>query len=169
MHMHPCPPARSGVATRKGACSGRGISRPAQAPLLGAEGWGNPVRRRQLYPCAARGAAPLGSVFTTFRERDRYRLSSRHFLGQWSHVPSGPGFRTDVLAGAKGVGVSVPFRAHEIHSRHEPARAPVRRQRFLRRGSAPLQGVSLRFGHRGWRNVLKLRDSVRRQACRRRW
>jgi hypothetical protein len=80
-------------------------------------------------------------------------------LGRCNHLPSSPGFRTEVLGGAKEVGVSVPFRAHETHSRHEPGRAPVRsRERFPRRGSAPLRGASTGFGHRRWRIVLTRRD-----------
>src|SRR5580704_3199644 len=70
MHMHFCPPARSGVATRTGRMTGRGITRPAQAPLFGRGRLGTPGQEAKLYPCAARGAAPLSAV--AFRERDRY-------------------------------------------------------------------------------------------------
>lgn len=76
-------------------------------------------------------------------------LASGYFFGHC--------FRTEVFAGANGMGVSVPFHAHEIRSRHEPGRAPVR-ERLLRRRYAPFRVASLRFGLRKGRNVLTRGD-----------
>jgi len=57
--MQPCPLAKSGVAERKGARSGRGITQDAQADVIsGAEAWGNPVGGEALPLRGAGGSAP---------------------------------------------------------------------------------------------------------------
>ena len=76
MHMHFCPPARSGVATRHRA-NDREEDHPAcTSPAFGRGRLGTPGQAAQLYPCAARGAEPLGS----FCERDRYPHGPRRGL-----------------------------------------------------------------------------------------
>jgi len=59
MHMHFCPPARSGVATRHRAQrTGRGITRLHKL-CFWARKVGTPGRAAKLHPCAARGAESL--------------------------------------------------------------------------------------------------------------
>src|SRR5262249_32063003 len=58
VHAHePLPTGEVGVATRTGRMTGRGITRPAQALLLGAEGRGHPVRRRSFTLARREGGA----------------------------------------------------------------------------------------------------------------
>jgi len=60
MHMHFCPPARSGVATRHRANDREGNHPACTSPAFGRGRLGTPGRAAKLYPCAARGAGPLG-------------------------------------------------------------------------------------------------------------
>src|SRR6267378_3755069 len=54
MHRHPTPVGETGVAKRKGAGPGGG-SPGLHKEHSDAEGWGHPVPRRKLYPCAREG------------------------------------------------------------------------------------------------------------------
>jgi len=56
--MQPCPLAKAGVAERKGARTGRGISQAAHAAIFGTEAWGNPVGRRSFTLVRREGLAP---------------------------------------------------------------------------------------------------------------
>src|ERR1039457_3413712 len=58
-HMHACPPARSGVATRTGRMTGRGITRPAQALAFKARKVGDTRSGGEALPLrGAWGGAP---------------------------------------------------------------------------------------------------------------
>ena len=81
MHMHFCPPARSGVATRHRAHDRRGITRPAQAPLLGAEGWGHRSGGEALPLRGAGGGAPPVSTYPRYTAR----LNAIRRLGDHRH------------------------------------------------------------------------------------
>ena len=71
MHMHFCPPARSGVATRHRANDREGNHPACTSPAFGRGRLGTPGQAAKLYPCAARGAATLSALF--FCERNPAR------------------------------------------------------------------------------------------------